>query len=185
MKSACHKRRLDGYGNLAKIQIAEISSKEMVMKNFNLALCFIALAFGSLNAHPLIPEADRSVQVYKRDALVPWNRENAGGGVGPLLGDFAYNRHQTNSKDAFREIGWLTLPKGASIGLHKHTDNEDVYIIISGKGVFTDSNGKQTEVSTGDVTIARPGQSHALANIGEEPLVFLNLIAKTESELKK
>ncbi|WP_169941667.1 cupin domain-containing protein [Campylobacter sp. RM15925] len=155
------------------------------MKKFSLAVCFVALSFGALNAHPLIPETDRSVQVYKRDALVPWNRENAGGGMGPLLGDFAYNRHQTSEQDAFREIGWLTLPKGASIGLHKHIDNEDVYIIISGKGVFTDSHGKQTEVSAGDVTIARPGQSHALANTGEEPLVFINVVAKTQILDKK
>lgn len=155
------------------------------MKNFSLALCSIFLAFGSLNAHPLVPEADRSVQVYKRDTLVPWNRENAGGGIGPLLGDFAYNRHQTTDQDAFREIGWLTLPKGASIGLHKHIDNEDVYIIISGKGVFTDSHGKQTEVGSGDVTIARPGQSHGLANTGEEPLVFINVVAKTQILDKK
>ena len=65
-----------------------------------------------------------------------------------------YTRKQTNEKDAFREIGWLTLPPGASIGLHKHDNNEDVYIIISGKGIFTDSNGKETEVKAGDITIA-------------------------------
>ena len=39
--------------------------------------------------------------------------------------------------------------------------------------------GKQTEVGAGDITIARPGQSHALKNIGKKPLVFLDLIAET------
>ncbi|MFC2504208.1 MAG: cupin domain-containing protein, partial [Cardiobacterium sp.] len=56
-----------------------------------------------------------------------------------------------------------------------------VYIIISGKGIFTDSNGKESEVQAGDITIARPGQSHALKNAGDEPLVFLDLIAQTAS----
>ncbi|MGN7046339.1 cupin domain-containing protein, partial [Neisseria sp. P0001.S010] len=70
-------------------------------------------------------------------------------------------------------------PPGASIGQHKHTGNEDVYIIVSGKGLFTDSEGKQTEVGAGDITITRPGQSHALKNIGKKPLVFLDLIAET------
>jgi len=123
-------------------------------------------------------DMDRSIQVYKRGKLTPWNREKAGGGVGPLLGDFSYTRNQTGNQDAFKEIGWLTLPKGAAIGLHKHTNNEDVYIIISGKGLFTDSNGVEIEVGPGDITIARPGQSHALKNIGDEPLIFINVIAQ-------
>ena len=124
-------------------------------------------------------ELDRSIQVYPKAELATWDREKAAGGEGALLGQFAYTRKQTNEKDAFREIGWLTLPPGASIGLHKHDNNEDVYIIISGQGIFTDSNGKETEVKAGDITIARPGQSHALKNAGEEPLVFLDLIAQT------
>ena len=45
--------------------------------------------------------------------------------------------------------------------------------------MFTDSTGKQTQVGAGDITIARPGQSHALKNTGKEPLVFLDLIAET------
>ena len=83
-------------------------------------------------------ELDRSIQVYPKAELATWDREKAAGGEGALLGKFAYTRKQTNEKDAFREIGWLTLPPGASIGLHKHDNNEDVYIIISGQGIFTD-----------------------------------------------
>ena len=122
---------------------------------------------------------DRGIQLYRKEELATWDREKAAGGEGALLGQFAYTRKQTNEKDAFREIGWLTLPPGASIGLHKHDNNEDVYIIISGKGIFTDSSGKESEVKAGDITIARPGQSHGLKNAGEEPLVFLDLIAQT------
>ena len=122
---------------------------------------------------------DRSVQLYAREHLQVWNRDKAAGGEGALLGDFAYTRHQTDARDAFREIGWLTLPPGASIGSHGHTDNEDVYIIISGKGIFTDSTGKEYEVGPGDITIARPGQKHGLKNSGDESLVFLDLIAQT------
>ncbi|WP_232462269.1 cupin domain-containing protein [Neisseria chenwenguii] len=133
---------------------------------------------------PAAKPLDRSIQVYRKADMQEWNREKAGGGKGALLGRFAYTRHQTGRQDGFKEIGWLTLPKGASIGLHGHTDNEDTYIIISGKGVFTDGSGKETKVGAGDVTIARPGQSHALRNAGNEPLVFLNLIANPESLAK-
>lgn len=142
----------------------------------------VALLLGtsiSAQAAEQTTPTDRSIQVYKKADLAEWNRENAAGGQGPLLGSFAFTHHQTADQDAFKEIGWLTLPPGASIGQHKHTGNEDVYIIVSGKGLFTDSEGKQTEVGAGDITIARPGQSHALKNIGKKPLVFLDLIAET------
>ena len=121
---------------------------------------------------------DRSVQLYRSQDLQTWNREKAGGGTGDLLGKFAYTRHQTAEQDAIKEIGWLTLPVGASIGLHRHDSNEDVYIIVSGKGVFTDGNGKETAVGARDVTVARPGQSHALKNTGNEPLVLINVIGQ-------
>ena len=118
-----------------------------------LSVAFLLGTTVSVHAAEQAKPTDRSVQVYKKADLAEWNRENAAGGKGPLLGRFAFNRHQTAAQDAFREIGWLTLPPGASIGEHKHTDNEDVYIIVSGKGVFTDSTGKQTQVGAGDITI--------------------------------
>ena len=76
----------------------------------------------------------------------------------------------------------MTLPPGASIGLHKHENNEDVYIIISGKGYFLPTaTAKKAKSRRATLTIARPGQSHALKNAGDEPLVFLDLIAQTAS----
>ncbi len=125
---------------------------------------------------------DRGVQVYKKAEMQTWNRSKAAGGEGELLGKFAYTRHQTGDQDAIREIGWLTLPAGASIGLHKHENNEDVYLIVQGKGTFVDSNGNETPVAAGDVTIARPGQSHALKNTSKKPLVFINFIGQLPSQ---
>ena len=86
----------------------------------------VALLLGtsiSVQAAEQTTPADRSIQVYKKADLAEWNRENAAGGQGPLLGSFAFTRHQTADQDAFKEIGWLTLPPGASIGQHKHTGN--------------------------------------------------------------
>ena len=125
---------------------------------------------------------DRSIQVYKAADFQQWDREKAAGGEGKLLGRFAYTRHQTGEQDAIREIGWLTLPAGASIGLHKHENNEDVYLIVQGKGTFVDGNGNETPVAAGDVTIARPGQSHALKNTSKKPLVFINFIGQLPSQ---
>ena len=75
----------------------------------------------------------------------------------------------------------MTLKPGSYIGSHTHKDNEDAYLIISGKGIFTDGNGHAWVVGAGDMTIARPGQTHGLANLGKEDLVFLDIIAKNDS----
>ena len=83
-------------------------------------------------------------------------------------------------EQAIKEIGWMRLDKGASIGLHKHGVNEDAYIIISGEGIFTDGDGNETVVHAGDITIARAGQSHALRNEKDEPLIFLDVIAQND-----
>ena len=91
-----------------------------------LAVAFLLGTSVSVHAAEQAKPTDRSVQVYKKADLAEWNRENAAGGKGPLLG-----------------------------------------------------TGKQTPVGAGDITIARPGQSHALKNTGKEPLVFLDLIAET------
>ncbi|MBH5329053.1 cupin domain-containing protein [Eikenella sp. S3360] len=156
------------------------------MKKVALSLAAVALLAGSgawardINEPSKTP-VDRSVQVYKFSELQRWDRDQAAGGQGQLLGRFAYTRHQTGEQDAIREIGWMTLPPGASVGLHKHANNEDVYLIVEGRGVFTDSNGKETPVSAGDITMARPGQSHALKNTGRRPMRFINFIGQLPS----
>ena len=53
-----------------------------------------------------------------------------------------------------------------------------MYLIVEGEGLFTDGEGNETKVGAGDVTIARPSQSHALKNIGRKPLVFINFIGQ-------
>lgn len=128
--------------------------------------------------------AEADSQCYTRENLTQWDRENVAGGTGTLFGQFAFNRNQATKDQAIKEIGWMTLQPGSSIGLHKHGANEDTYIIISGEGIFTDGAGKETSVKAGDVTIARAGQAHALRNDGTEPLRFLDIIAQNDGAQK-
>lgn len=117
-------------------------------------------------------------QLYSKDTLKTWNRDKVAGGYGTLYGQFSFTRNDAPKGDAIKEIGWMTLQPGASIGMHKHEVNEDAYIIVSGQGVFTDTAGKETPVKGGDITIARKGDSHALKNTGTVPLIFLDVIAQ-------
>ena len=119
-----------------------------------------------------------TADIYQKESLVTSDRQAVAGGVGTLYGQFAFKRDAALKDQAIKEIGWMTLQPGDSIGFHKHEANEDAYIIISGTGTFTDNDGKEYEVKAGDVTIARKGQGHALKNKGSEPLVFLDVIAE-------
>ncbi len=125
--------------------------------------------------------ANPTPQMFPKSALFDKDVEKAGGGKGTLYGKFSFRREQATDDQAIKEIGWMTLKKGDSIGLHQHVDNDDAYIIVSGTGVFTDGNGKETVVGPRSVTIAGPGESHALRNDSDEDLIFIDLIAKNHA----
>jgi len=116
--------------------------------------------------------------VVKKEDLIVWDRTDVAGGVGTLDGRFAFKRDASPETYAIKEIGYLTLEPGESIGYHKHENNEDAYIIISGEGTFKDADGIEYPVKAGDVTIVRGGQSHGLTNTGKENLVILDVIAQ-------
>ena len=139
------------------------------MKRISVLLVAFAVAFALLSP--------AYADYFKKDSLITLDKEKAGGGVGILYGKYAFTRDQPPEVNPVREIGWLTLKPGDAIGFHKHEVNEDVYIIISGTGVFTNDDGSKHEVSAGDITIARLGQSHALENTGSEELRIISVIA--------
>lgn len=116
--------------------------------------------------------------VFTKEELIKVNKEAAGGGKGTLMGEYAFTRDKALKDQAIKEISWLTLKPGDSIGYHKHTTNEDTYIIISGRGTFKDKDGRDVPVKAGDVTIVRKNESHGLTNTGTEPLVFVDVIAE-------
>ena len=130
-------------------------------------------------------KANPTPQFFPKDVLFDKDVEHAGGtGKGTLYGKFAFRREQAAQDQAIKEIGLMTLKPGDSIGLHTHKDNEDTYIILSGEGMFRDGEGGEYAVAAQSVTIAGPGESHALENTGNEDLVFIDMIAQNHA-LKK
>ena len=151
----------------------------MFNRNF-LFVCFVTFVLLAGTAFAAVANS----QCFTNENLLTWNRDDVAGGKGTLYGQFSFNRNQATKDQAIKEIGWMTLHPGASIGMHKHAGNEDAYIIISGEGIFTDSDGNETFVKAGDITIARAGQSHALRNDGKEPLRFLDVVAQNDGAPK-
>lgn len=56
--------------------------------------------------------------------------------------------------------------------MHDHTDDFEIYYILSGKGKVLD-NGGFIEVNEGDVIYTADGDEHCIENIGDEDLVFI------------
>lgn len=66
-------------------------------------------------------------------------------------------------------IGLTTVHPASSIGVHPHSDNEEIYLILSGEGVAT-LDGREVRVRPGDVMVNHPGGSHGLRNDSTEEL---------------
>ena len=71
----------------------------------------------------------------------------------------------------------ITLPPGASIGNHSHSEDMEFYIILKGNGVVND-NGTEKPVTQGDVMITGNGETHSINNTGNVPLVLHAVIVK-------
>jgi len=111
-----------------------------------------------------------------RNELKTEEREKARGGNGTV--SFL---HLAEGKGAVQKnthlLAEITLPPGASIGPHSHTEDTEFYIILKGSGTV-DDNGTEKPVVEGDVMITGNGETHSIANTGNVPLVLHAVIVK-------
>ena len=82
-----------------------------------------------------------------------------------------------DNNGAFVMTTRLELEPGASIGYHLHGDNEEVYFIMSGEGLYCE-DGESRKVKAGDIMLCRKGCSHGIENTGADTLVMGAAIAK-------
>jgi len=69
------------------------------------------------------------------------------------------------------------LPPGTTIGVHAHENDEEVYIVLEGDGLYTEDEEKFV-VKTGDILRNRPYGTHGLVNTGEKDLKLLVFCVK-------
>jgi len=63
-------------------------------------------------------------------------------------------------------IDYAEVPPGASIGRHRHADDEEeLYLVLEGRGAMW-RDGEQFTVRTGDLVRNQPGGEHGLRNTG-------------------
>ncbi|MDR2176979.1 MAG: cupin domain-containing protein [Treponema sp.] len=99
-------------------------------------------------------------------------REMMRGGEGTV--QFTYLVDCEKEKN-IRLLAELTLPPGASIGYHRHDNETEYFVILSGAGEVND-NGVVKPVKPGDTIITGNGDSHSIKNTGGVPLVFHAII---------
>ncbi len=157
----------------------------MKIKLLCMALCcYASLSLSCSFASLPVTQTDEKAplpQVYKYHELMQVEREKVAGGKGILHCHFAFRRDAATPESAVKEMAWLVLHPGDSVGHHAHAINEDTYIIVSGSGIFTDTSGKKIPVTTGDMTICRPGEKHGIENTGDVPLVMVNVMAQNDT----
>lgn len=66
-------------------------------------------------------------------------------------------------------VDYAVLPPGASIGIHTHGADEEIYLVLEGHGVMH-VDGHEFPVGPGSVVTNRAGGTHGLRNDGEGAL---------------
>lgn len=79
------------------------------------------------------------------------------------------------------EVSFGSLAAGEAVPFfHHHKQNEEVYVVISGKGVFT-LYKDEVEVAAGSIVKVEPQVSRCIKNTSEGPLVYMCIQAKADS----
>ena len=105
--------------------------------------------------------------------------EKPRGGEGAICGLFPFASDSGPQGSLIKMVARMSLEVNSSIGWHEHLDDEEIYLITAGSGLFTDHDGREYAVGPGDLTMTLKGQGHALKNTGQVPLTFTAVIAKS------
>jgi mannose-6-phosphate isomerase-like protein (cupin superfamily) len=66
-------------------------------------------------------------------------------------------------------VEYVEVPPQTSIGLHRHGDDEEIYVLIHGRGTMT-IEGERHPVASGDLILNRRNWTHGLENDSSEPI---------------
>jgi mannose-6-phosphate isomerase-like protein (cupin superfamily) len=95
------------------------------------------------------------------------------GGTGKVTFQHFFKKDEITART--RLCARLTLPPGASIGLHKHEGEDELFVVARGKGMIDDGQTK-VPVQAGDAILTGKGESHAVINNGQESLELIAII---------
>lgn len=73
-------------------------------------------------------------------------------------------------------VTWVSGEPGSQQGLHAHDDGEQIYVVVSGRGLMIVGD-EEREVEAGASILIPAGVEHAIRNIGAEPLEYISATA--------
>lgn len=109
-----------------------------------------------------------------RENQITTERTRVKGGDGTYLSRAIYSSEDVEKTTLFAVN---TLPPQTSIGVHAHTVEGEVYLILSGEAEVTE-DGKTYVLHAGDAEYCTGGHTHGIANRTAEELCFLAIIIK-------
>jgi mannose-6-phosphate isomerase-like protein (cupin superfamily) len=68
-----------------------------------------------------------------------------------------------------RFVDLTIVHPGSTVGVHTHEEDEELYVIIDGRGIMN-VDGERFEVESGDVILNPPHGTHEMWNEGTEPI---------------
>ncbi|MDR2800417.1 MAG: cupin domain-containing protein [Desulfovibrio sp.] len=117
--------------------------------------------------------------IQKHDELKVVVSHELRGGKGEVTQEHFLDEQKANG--AGRLFCKTVLPPGASIGVHQHAGDCEVYYMLKGKALLTD-NGNPAEIGPGDVNFCQDGGTHGIENIGDTDLEFIAIILYTKQK---
>ena len=108
-------------------------------------------------------------------------REMLRGGEGNVTITHLFTKEEMQSRS--RLCARLIIPPGASIGMHAHDHEEELYYIIGGRCEINDS-GKTVELGPGDAVLTGGGASHSIKCLSHNACELLAFIAAIPEEQK-
>jgi mannose-6-phosphate isomerase-like protein (cupin superfamily) len=100
-------------------------------------------------------------------------REKMRGGSGSVEILHIFRKEELKGK--VRLLARLRLGPGSSIGYHMHEGEEEIFYILSGKGLVTEQ-GVSSPVGPGDAVLTGGGGGHSIENQDAEPLELIATI---------
>ena len=100
-------------------------------------------------------------------------KSNLRGGVGDLQFTHLFSKEELGGRAQM--LAQVTLQPGESVGVHPHTENGEVYWVLSGSVTVTEDE-QECVLCAGDAEFCADGHTHSIRNHTSEPAVFLALI---------
>ena len=113
----------------------------------------------------------------KYNEMKPLLRDSFKGGEGGGWSRFLLPPNSEIEGSSFSMIAENTLNPGASIGYHLHDEDDELFVIIEGEGMYREDN-EDYLVARGDMMLLRKGHQHGLTNTSDVPLRLLAVIAR-------